>query len=261
MTATGGDPVRTFAPLAADYAAARPGYPPELVEEVRARSPDRPDLVVDLAAGTGAAAEVLLEAGERVVGVEPAVPMLDRAAERLAGREGWVGAVVGRGEALPLVADAAAAVVVAQAFHWLDPGAALPEIARVLAPGGVLAVVWNVVEPDPFVEAVRVLLELRESYGGRPVTDRMRRTPEALVTHPAFDVEPMVELPHEREMTADRYVAYARSWSYAGGALGPEGWEDFERDLRGLIAERHGDASWTERLVAVVHFARLRGPR
>ena len=36
------------------------------------------------------------------------------------------------------------AVTIAQAWHWVDPPAASAEIARVLRPGGQLAVIWNV---------------------------------------------------------------------------------------------------------------------
>lgn len=255
------DPTRTFAPLAADYATGRPGYPAGLVAEIEARAPDRLDLVIDLAAGTGAAAEAILDGGGRVVALEPALPMLVEAVARLGGRDGWVGGVAGRAERLPLAAGVARVVVVAQAFHWLDAEAALEEIARVLAPGGVLLVVWNLVEEDAFVGGVRDLLDRREASGGRPVTERMRLVPEALAVHPAFEPEPLVEIDHQREMTADRYVTYARSWSYAGGALSPSQWDGFERDLRALIAERHGDDPWTERLTAMAHFARLRAPR
>lgn len=261
MTGERRDSTRTFAPLAADYAVARPGYPPELVAAIEARAPSRPDLVVDLAAGTGAAGEAILEGGGRVVGVEPALPMLLRAVGRLGGRDRWVGGVAGRGEGIPLSDGAARAVVVAQAFHWLEAGAALAEIARVLAPAGVLLVVWNLVEEDSFVRGVRDLLDLRQASGGRPVTERMREVPAALAAHPAFECEPLVEFAHEREMTADRYVAYARSWSYGGGALSPPEWKVFERDLRALIAERHREEPWTERLTAMAHFARLRAPR
>ena len=35
------------------------------------------------------------------------------------------------------------AVLAAQAWHWVDPARAVPEVARVLAPGGTLGLVWN----------------------------------------------------------------------------------------------------------------------
>lgn len=255
------DPTRVFAPLAADYAASRPGYPASLVTEIARRAPADPALVVDLAAGTGAASETLLEGGLRVVAVEPALAMLERAEARLGTRPGWVGGVAGRGEAIPLADGVAGVVVVAQAFHWLDPVPALEEISRVLAPTGVLAVVWYIVEPDPVTRAARDLLRRHGSSGGRPVTAKMRRTAEPLAAHPGFEVEPPVELDHAREMTAERYVTFARSWSYGGGALGEREWEAYERDLRAAIAELHGDAPWTERLLVVAHFARRRVPR
>ena len=54
-----------------------------------------------------------------------------------------VEALAGTAEAIPLPDASADAVLVAQAFHWFDAGAACTEIARVLRPGGVLGLVWN----------------------------------------------------------------------------------------------------------------------
>ena len=50
----------------------------------------------------------------------------------------------GRAEEIPLPDASVDAVLAGQALHWFDLGRAVPEIARVLTPGGVLAALWNV---------------------------------------------------------------------------------------------------------------------
>ncbi|HUP21088.1 MAG TPA: class I SAM-dependent methyltransferase [Gemmatimonadota bacterium] len=249
---------RVFGPLAREYAAGRPGYPEALWVAIAGRRPASPALAIDLAAGTGAATDGLLGLGGSVAAVEPSEPMRLEAARRLAGRSGWLGAAGGRAEAIPLISGTAGLVTVAQAFHWFDPGPALDEIARVLVPGGLLAIFWNVVEEDPFVESVVELVGAYNSGYGRPVTREMIPTPSALAEHTDFRVEPPALFSHARRMTADRYVEYARSWSYCGGALDEAGFADFERDLRALISRHHEDAPWEERFQVAAHFARRR---
>ena len=85
--------------------------------------------------------------------------------------------------------------------------------------GGVLALLWNVTVSDEFTDEVRDLIARYNPGYGRPVTRSMLATPEPLVGHPAFAVEPPAEFAHQRPMTADDYVGYAFSWSYCGGAL------------------------------------------
>ena len=91
------------------------------------------------AAGTGGFSRVLSARGIEVVAVE-----LDpRMATVLRDRSPHVHAAVGRGEELPIRTCSLDAVLVSSAWHWLDPSRAVPEMARVLRPGGVLGVLWN----------------------------------------------------------------------------------------------------------------------
>ena len=98
--------------------------------------------MLDLGAGTGKLTRALLAWGLDVVAVEPLAPLR----EVLAGTVGVQRVLEGRAEAIPLEDSCVEAVTVADAFHWFDAPAALAEIARVLAPGGGLAVIATV--PD-----------------------------------------------------------------------------------------------------------------
>jgi ubiquinone/menaquinone biosynthesis C-methylase UbiE len=91
--------------------------------------------VIDLAAGTGNLTRALLPSGANVVAVEPLAEMRAAITE--------VKTLAGTAEAIPVAAASVDAVTVAQAFHWFDHEKALPEIHRVLRPGGGLGLVWN----------------------------------------------------------------------------------------------------------------------
>ena len=146
----------SFNAVAAQYAAARPGYPAALftaVEELAGR-PLANARVLDVGAGTGIATRLLAERGARVVAVEPGAGMAAqlRAAKPAAG-PGGVPIVRGDGNALPFADGSADLITYAQSWHWTDPARSVPEAIRVLRPGGALALWWNV--PDRTVAWVR----------------------------------------------------------------------------------------------------------
>lgn len=131
----------SFGAAAAQYAQHRPGYADAAIRWCLAPVSDaRPLRVVDLGAGTGILTGALADLGANVVAVEPDRAMLAELRRRLPGVE----ALAGSAEAVPLPDRSADAVLCGQAMHWFDLGRALPEIARVLTPGGVLAGLWNV---------------------------------------------------------------------------------------------------------------------
>jgi SAM-dependent methyltransferase len=150
----------SFARVADAYERARPGYPADAVLWLAGETPCD---VVDLGAGTGKLTRSLAALGHHVVAVEPLGEMLDQLRTAVPG----VTAVVGSAESMPLPDGSADVVACAQAFHWFDHGPALAEIARVLRPGGRIALVWNVRD-----ERVPWVSELSDAMVGRTGVDR-----------------------------------------------------------------------------------------
>ena len=126
----------SFATVAEAYDRARPSYPAAAAAWLVG---NHHATVVELGAGTGKLTELLVAAGHDVIATDPLPEMLSRLRERVPGAR----AAVATAEHIPVASFSADVVVCAQAFHWFDHASALPEIARVLRPGGVLALVWN----------------------------------------------------------------------------------------------------------------------
>lgn len=130
------DHALSFGPVAEAYDRARPSYPAEAAAWLV--GPKR-SAVLELGAGTGKLTELLVAAGHDVVATDPLPEMLGQLRSRVPGAR----AAVATAERIPVASRSADVVVSAQAFHWFDHDVALAEIARVLRPGGVLALVWN----------------------------------------------------------------------------------------------------------------------
>ena len=141
----------SFAAVADAYDRARPGYPADAAGWLAGSKPGR---VLELGAGTGRLTEQLVALGHQVVASDPLDEMLGHLGRRLP----HVGRVRAAAERIPIRSRSVDVVISAQAFHWFDPTLALPEIARVLRPGGRLALVWNL--RDERIPWVRRLGEL-----------------------------------------------------------------------------------------------------
>jgi SAM-dependent methyltransferase len=128
-----------FSEQAASYARARPGYPGALVDRLVESVGAHPgDAVADIGAGTGIFTRLLAERGFSVTAIEPSANM--RALALPSPNTVWKEATF---EDTGLDAGSQRWVVAAQSFHWATPERALPEIRRVLAPGGCFTALWN----------------------------------------------------------------------------------------------------------------------
>jgi len=131
----------SFGAAAAAYAEHRPGYAEAAVRWALEPARDgRPVRVADVGAGTGKLTATLIGLGAEVTAVEPDPQMLAELRRTMP----EVRSVPGSAEEIPLPDASLDAVLAGQAMHWFDMNRALPEIARVLRPGGVLAGLWNV---------------------------------------------------------------------------------------------------------------------
>ena len=127
----------------ANYAAYRPGYPPELIAFLRGELGLGPGSVVaDVGSGTGILSELFLREGCRVFAVEPNAAMREAAEAALGGDANFT-SVAGTAEATTLGDASVDFAAAAQAFHWFDAESARAEFRRVLKPGGWAVVVWN----------------------------------------------------------------------------------------------------------------------
>lgn len=233
------DPDRwVFNRLARDYRS-RPGYPAALLSRLAALAGGAP--VVDLGAGTGLVALPLARGGLRVAAVEPALAMLEALREEAGGLP--LRAVHAAAEETGLPGGEAGLVVLADALQWVEPERAGREARRLLAPGGVVAVVEARLGGSPFADGVAALLA-----GANP---RARPRPEGrlgqLLDAAGAGVRSVERWSHEERLEPERLAAVLRSLSLVGPALGPDRREALLAEARAL-ADRCGGAAWTREI-------------
>jgi len=190
----------TFERVAAEYDYGRPSWPPEAVASVGL--PREAD-IADLGAGTGKLTRVLLEQFDSVIAIEPLDGMralIPVEAEVLAGTA----------EAIPLRNECLDGVFCGESFHWFDWPLALPEIARVLRPGGRLAMFWNRGDTH-WPRGVEAVLErVPHSPGEKRYHSFAWR--EAFAGS-SFEPLRYDVFPHEDNVPCDVLVARIGSWS------------------------------------------------
>jgi SAM-dependent methyltransferase len=224
---------RPFELVADLYERVRPGYPPEAVRWIAERLDLRSGrIVVDLGAGTGKLTRSLVETGAEVLAVEPGDAMraeLERVLPQ-------VKALRGSAESIPLPDATVDAITVGQAFHWFRFDEALPELHRVLRPGGGVALIWNGRDHDsPLQNEIKALLE--------PFVPSDRavapHTSSHLAESPLFHSFEQRTFRFVQELDADALVDRISSISFVAGST-PEKRAELERKLRELAARSGG---------------------
>lgn len=240
------DPTERFSDRTDDYVRARPSYPPELLDILRAECGlGERSVVADLGSGTGIFTRLLLETGATVHAVEPNDEMRAAAERELAGAPGFR-SVRGRAEGTTLPSASVDLVTAAQAFHWFDLERTKRELARILRPGGFVALVWNDRETQttPFSRELEALLLAHcPSY---PALQGKADAPSAFDALLGAGRWSRRTLPNAQRLDRDGLVARVLSASYAPAAGTPQR-DAIVAALRDLFA-RHVDAEGRVRI-------------
>jgi SAM-dependent methyltransferase len=189
-----------FGTAAGDYVKGRPSYLPDAVAWLLAGVAGA---VVDVGAGTGKLTEQMVAQGFDVTAIDPDEGML----AALRGAVPGVPTHIGSAEHLPLADASVAAVTFGQAWHWVDVSVASAEVARVLRPGGVLGLIWNV--RDESVDWVAAL----GAAMGASKAESMISADEVTVAAPFGALEESIWR-WDNPMTPDGIRSMVRSRSY-----------------------------------------------
>jgi SAM-dependent methyltransferase len=200
-----------FSGFADLYDANRPTAPARLGPLLaRYAGRDRP-VVVDLGSGTGLSSRWAAGWAGRVIGIEPNDDM--RAVAIARGGPG-VEYRAGVSHATGLADDSADIVIAVQAMHWMEPLSTHTEVARVLRPGGVFAIVdadWPPVSGVVAAEEAWVVVHQRirvlEARLARGLDGAALRAPID-VADPELAADDDLADPH-----LDRTMLDATSWS------------------------------------------------
>jgi SAM-dependent methyltransferase len=226
------DPALSFGVAADAYDRGRPEWPSELLDDLPVAAGAT---VVDLGAGTGKLTRLLADRFARVIAVEPDAAM-----------RGLIDAgepVPGSAESIPLPDGNADAIFAAEAFHWFDWEFALPEIARVLPSGGVLALLWNRYDAEDFVLPDGIVPPSRTQKHGRFASGEWRSAFDGAPFGP-FGEKVAVQ---EADMSRDRLIDYFASVSPVTSLSPPDREEAMQRIVEALDRDVYR-RRWTAQL-------------
>jgi SAM-dependent methyltransferase len=200
----------SFGEIADDYDRFRPGPPEEAVTWLL--PPGAVD-VLELGAGTGGLTRRLVERVDHVRAVEPD----DRMRSVLADRVPQAEVVAGQAEHIPAVDASVDLVIMSSAWHWVDEPRAVPEVARVLRPGGRLSLLWS--GPDRSIAWVASLFAGGQTLSAEQIELREARRRERhtvdLGPHNPFTEPERRVVPWTLPMTKEEVVGLVATYSVA----------------------------------------------
>ena len=218
---------------AQEYGAGRTGYSNDLYNTLVEFGLSQRQRVLDVGCGSGLASEPLIANDFDVTGLDASERMLDIAMREFPSAR-WI---VGRAETLPFENASFDAVISAQAFHHFDRVAAMTQVARVLRPGGIVAIWWKHLTSQDLIMSLRdgAMRELDVT----PIPSGLAGGFKEFYGTP-FAEHRLRVIPWRTSTDLKAYLQYERSRKTVRDALGSRSTQYFEvleRRLREVLGE------------------------
>lgn len=235
-----------FDGVAADYDAVRPGYPPQLFQNVIAFADvTTASRILEVGCGTGQATEPFSDCRSTITCLEPSSALASFARHRFQGHQ-RIEIITGRFEDTPLASRSYDLLFAATAFHWLDPAVRFERSADLLKPGGTLAIFANI-HPRPFTgffaDVQRFYRELGPEWGNPDTSattdDHIDQGLRELAEHSSFTTAVSQSYKWSRTYTSQEYSRLLATYS-DHVRLGPTKLGKLQNDIRHLIDSNHG---------------------
>lgn len=247
-----------FAGTAWYYARYRVPYPEELIRDIAEEfSLDGRGRLLDLGCGPGAVALRLHGLFEEVVGIDPDPAMIEEA-----GRQSHaIGATNVRWICMPaegISGELAPVrlVTLGSSLHWMDQELVLRASHALLSDDGGIAIfgmpgVWDGPEPwqQEATRAVKRWLGDERRAGRGTFTDREERWEQVLERSPFVRIKQR-EYRFDYVWTADTFIGFLYSTSFAARPLFGDSCDAFEEDVRSALQRLSPEGVFPEKVVA-----------
>jgi len=237
-------PPQLFDSAVAYYAQYRSTYPQSLVDALAARvGLNATQRVLDIGCGTGQMTIPLARHARTVLAIDPVPGMLaaGQQAARAAGADNITWLEGDSSSITALAAPGADLAVFAASFHWTDRPAVLAALNEVLAPGGAVIVVNDILGDDEEPDWVHAIASIRAHYLGAEQRTGMSVIADHrdILTHSAFGAVDLLTWSWSRQLTVEQVTGLQLSYSFSSPALLGANTPAFTRDISAAVLDLH----------------------
>ncbi len=237
-------PTTRFSNTVEHYAKYRPTYPAAVIELLKKEGQLKAGAVVaDIGSGTGIFAKLLLAHQYNVLGIEPNAQMREKAEQQLADYANFM-SVNATAEATGLSRHSVDSVTVATAFHWFDKEKVKEEFNRILKPGGLCMLIWNVrlLEASPLMAQYE---EFLNQYGADYKEVNANKIDEEKIQQFFTPISVnLAAFPHQQRLDKNGFLGRILSTSYTPKS-GQPNYEAMMQAANNLF-EAHQKDGWVE---------------